>query len=175
LNGRKLKATPKTQQVLLLTANYDYINNQAFFYGAQSVRLNLFSENNLTPKIKLNTSGGAGLIILAAVPDGIIHMDRYYDYCWGLGFDIGASIQFDNHFFYNINYKGALLKTFEGNASHYWLHTVTSEIGYKFLNKFSIFAEPGHFDLKTYYHHYPDITRTYPYFKISARYNINIK
>lgn len=173
--GWPLSSRQKYQHLLLLTANYDYIRNQAFFYSGQSMKLNLHSTFNLSPKLKINTTAGASLVLLASVPNPRLYKGRYYDYCSGVGFSGSGTIGFANHFFYSINYRGGWLKTINGNSSHYFLHTITSELRYSFLDGFSLCAEPGYFSLQGYYKQYGEITNVYPYLRVSARYSFNIK
>ena len=176
LTGWLLQSSEKARHLLLLTANYDFILNRAFFYSSQNMKLNLFSEFNLTNKVKINTSVAGGIIVLAAVPDVYITPDgRNYDYCSGAAFSGNFGISLADHFFYTINYKGAWLKTINGNESHYLLHTVTSELRYMILNGLSICAEPGYFTLLGRYKNFPEVNKTYPYLRASVRYSINIQ
>ncbi|MBB3056372.1 DUF3943 domain-containing protein [Mucilaginibacter gotjawali] len=171
LAGFWVQYTDQTQQMALLTANYDYINNDAFFYSSENIKLNLFSKFKLSRKIKLNTTFGTGPIILAAIPDPYLKLDRHYDYCWGAGLNAGAMISLNDRFFYGINYRGGWFKTYSGNSSDNFLHTVTSELGFKIIKGYSISAEPGYFDLLGHYKHYPGYDKTYPYLRISVRFN----
>ncbi len=173
--GWPFSSRQKNNHLLLLTANYDYIRNQAFFYSGQSMKLNLHSTFSLTSKLTINTTIDASLVLLASVPNPRLYKGRYYDYCSGAGFSGSGTIGLANHFFYSINYRGGWLKTINGNSSHYFLHTIISELRYSFLNGFSICAEPGYFSLQGYYKQYGEITNIYPYLRVSARYSFNIK
>ncbi|WP_295672662.1 DUF3943 domain-containing protein [uncultured Mucilaginibacter sp.] len=171
LTGFWVQYTDKTQQMALLTANYDYINNDAFFYSSENIKLNLFSKFKISNKIKISTTFGTGPIFLAAVPDPYPNYGRAYDFCWGAGLGAGVMISLDDRFFYGINYRGAWFKTYSGNASDNFLHTLTSELGFKIIKGCSISAEPGYFALLGHYKHYPDYDKTYPYLRISVRFN----
>lgn len=56
LTGWLLKSNEKIKHLALVTMNYDFIRNEAFFYSSQNFKINLFSEFKLTNKIKINTS-----------------------------------------------------------------------------------------------------------------------
>ncbi|MDR3697414.1 DUF3943 domain-containing protein [Mucilaginibacter sp.] len=174
LTGFWVQYTDKSQQMALLTANYDYINNDAFFYSSENIKLNLFSKFKISNKIKISTTFGTGPILLAAVPDPYPNYGRDYDFCWGAGLSAGAMISLDDRFFYGINYRGAWFKTYSGNASDNFLHTVTSELGFKIIKRYSISAEPGYFALLGHYKHYPGYDKTYPYLRISIRFNTTL-
>ncbi len=175
LRGWQLSSHNKKKQVALLSANYDFIHNEAFFYSAQSVRLSLYSIFLVTSKVKINTAIGGGLVLLSAVPDEYGYKERYYDYCWGAGFNGNFNVSFSNRLFLGINYRGGWLKTLDGNASHYFLHTINGEVRCRVLKNISLCAEPGYFSLKGFYNQYNNVNKTYPYLRISLRYNLEVK
>ena len=119
---------------------------------------------------------GGGLVVLAAVPDIYITPNgRDYDYCSGIAFNGNGGINIADKFFYSINYKGAWLKTINGNQSHYLLHTVTSELRYMIINGISLCAEPGYFALLGRYKNFPEVNKAYPYIRVSVRYGLNMQ
>jgi hypothetical protein len=173
LAGWDISNRENIKSLLILSANYDYIRNRAFFYGGQSVKFNMLSEYKLSKKLKINTLFGAGPVLLAAVPDPYLFKGRNYDY--GLGFAIngGGTISIFNKLFYGINYRGGWMITVNGNKSHYFLHTVSSELSYIIIKGLSICAEPGYFRLEGNYKNHPDVDNTYPYLRFSTRYSVN--
>lgn len=171
LKGWPLKQHGSSKQMAMLTANYDFIHNEAFFYSAQSIRFNLHSRFGAASKTKVNTVVGAGIILLSAVPDGYADKGRRYDYCTGAGLNGSLNVAFADRIFGVVSYRGGWLKTIDGNASHYFIHTVNAELGCRVLERFSVCAEPGYFSLKGNYKHYPGIGKTYPYFRLSVRYS----
>lgn len=170
LKGWLLGNNEWSRHLLMASMNYDYINNVAFFYSAQSVRLNLISVFNISKKIEVNTFIGAGPVLLSAVPDSALYKGRNYDFCTGLGFHANMQLSVAGHFFYGINYRGGWLKTINGNADYHLLHTITSEFRYMIAKGFSICAEPGYFRMNTYYKPCRVVSKSYPYMRISARY-----
>jgi len=156
-----------------LSANYDYIHNEAFFYSAQSVKVNLFSEFNAGRKLRVTSAAGGGPVLLAAVPDQYLFKGRNYDYTAGGGVYANIGITVLDHFFYRLNYRGGLLKTINGNQSHYALQALTSEFGYRFRGQLSVCAEPGYFYLHGFYKQYDDVMAKYPYIRLSMRYSVD--
>jgi len=173
LTGWQLKTKPTQKQLLTLSANYDYIHNVAFFYGGQSVKLNLYSEYGLTRKVIFNTMFGAGPVILAAVPDAYNYNGRNYDYGSGFAINGGGRIAIINRLFISGNYRGGWMETLNGNPSHYFLHTVSGEVSYRFLGNFSVNGEAGYFALRGHYNKFPDVDKSYPYVRTSLRYTLN--
>ncbi|CAN5356655.1 hypothetical protein BH09BAC6_BH09BAC6_03620 [soil metagenome] len=175
LNGWRIRSSQNLRHLAVLSANYDYIHNQSFFYRAQSVKFNFYSELSVSGKIKLNTSFGAGPVILGAVPDGYTFNSRNYDYVSGIGYNAAGRLSIGGKFFYTLNYRGGWLTTINGNKSYYFLHTLSGEARYMCLNRFSICAEPGYFTLHGHYHNYASVNKNYPYLRLSVRYSINIE
>ncbi|PTR01621.1 uncharacterized protein DUF3943 [Mucilaginibacter yixingensis] len=173
LAGWKLRMNDRVRELAVLSANYDYFHNDAFSYGGQSVRINIFSEIKLPKSLLLNLNVGGGGILLAAVPDSYHYRGRSYDYGSGAGLNFGGGLNWKEKVYCGINYAGAWIVTINGNQSHYFLHTVTSEVRYSFSNILSVAAEPGFFSLKGYYNNYPDVDKRYPFLRISARYTIS--
>jgi hypothetical protein len=173
LAGWELQTGKDLQHVVILSANYDFISNEAFFYGAQSVKANLYSTFEMSKKITINTNVGTGPVILAAVPNTYNSNGRNYDYTSGFGINGGAGLNIASRFFASIDYRGGWLYTVNGNKSHYFLHTVTSEVRYALKNGLSLAAEPGYFFLRGKYAEHPDVNKRYPYLRVSTRYSMN--
>lgn len=175
LAGWEIKSNEKVLQLAILSANYDYIHNVAFFYSGQSVKINLISEFDISDKVKVNTSLGTGPILLGAVPDKYITPNgRNYDYDIGWGLNGSGELNIASKVFLNLNYRGGWLTTINGNPSHYFLHTFSSELSYMFIKGLSLCAEPGYFTLDGYYKDHPDVSSRYPYFRGSVRYSVNL-
>ncbi len=170
--------TPKMvarNQLLLLTANYDYINNSAFFYSAESIKLNWYSKLLSSKEIAINVIAGAGPVLLAAVPDKYGYEDRHYDYCSGVGLHGVIHAEAFNRLFFTVSYRGGWLKTINGIGSSCRLTAVTAEIGTRVLRNFAICAESGIFTLHCNYPEYESISSSYPYLRLSIRYSIITK
>lgn len=174
LAGWDIESTEKVEHLAVLSANYDYIRNEAFFYSGQSVRINLLSEYDISKNLTINTTFGMGPIILGAAPDKYITPNgRDYDYTMGWGINGNATINVASKLFLDVNYRGGWLGTINGNPSHYFLHTVSAELSYVLVKGLSICAEPGYYSLSGTYRDYPNIFKNYPYFKGSFKYAVN--
>ncbi|HEY9004229.1 MAG TPA: DUF3943 domain-containing protein [Mucilaginibacter sp.] len=174
LAGWELAGDEKKEQLAILSANYDYIHNEAFLYGGQSLKMNLFSEYNLSRKLSFNTSLGVGPVILAAVTDRYPTHGRFYDYTTGTSFNGGVGVSLLKKLLISLDYNGAWLVTVNGSASHYFLHTVTSEIQYMLTKQFSFAVQPGYFTLHGKYNDHPTVDNKYPFVRLSARYSFNL-
>ena len=173
LAGWKIYSQNRTD-LAVLSANYDYINNAAFYYSAEGVKMNLYSEFRISDKIKINTAAGVGIVILAAIPDAYTYKSRNYDYGPGLSYNGSAKLGIGNKFFYTVSYRGGLMGTMNGNPSNYLLHAITNELSYLIIKGLSVGAEEGYFNLHGNYRHFPDVNKTYPYARVSIRYNFDL-
>lgn len=159
---------------IVLSANYDYFNNAAFFYSGQSVRMNFHSELSLPGGVKVNTLFALGPVLLAAVPDGYLYHDRNYDYGPGLSFHVGAGLNIGSRMFYGINWRGGWMYTVNGNESHYLLQALTNEVSIRVFDDLSVVMESGYFNLRGEYSHFNAVDRTYPYLRLSARWRFGV-
>ena len=66
------------------------------------------------------------------------------------------------------------MATVNGNQSNYLLHAITNEFHFKIISQLSINAEEGYFNLHGNYRHFPDVNKTYPYARVSIRYNFDL-
>ncbi|HXD77632.1 MAG TPA: DUF3943 domain-containing protein [Puia sp.] len=163
------------EQVAVLSANYDYINNEAFFYSAQSVQMNLYSGFRLAGPFSVNMQLAAGPVILAAVPDGYLFEGRNYDYGPGLAFHASASIFIGSRFHYYFTYRGGWMSTVNGNSDGYFLHAITNEAGFRLVDNLSLVVEYGYFGLHGAYRHYNTVDRTYPYLRSAIRWGFGFR
>ncbi len=174
ITGWKINAVRNTH-LAILSANYDYIRNEAFFYSGESIKFNLLSEYELPRNSRINTYFGLGAIILSAIPDAYREYSaRNYDYGAGATFNAGGLLNINNRLSYNIRYTGSWSRTINGNRANYYLSTFTNELSLRLVKTFSISAESGYFKLRGFYKDYPDVIKSYPYIRLSARYGISL-
>ncbi|MFD2871549.1 DUF3943 domain-containing protein [Mucilaginibacter ximonensis] len=175
LKGWEIKSNEKLQHLLILSADYDFLHNSAFFYGGQSVKANFLSEYDITKNTKITTSFGAGPILLAAIPDPYLRLQhgRDYDYGPGVAFNAGGQLTLLNILTYGIHYQGDWTITENGHPSHYFLHAVSSEVTLNVIKSLAFSIESGYFTLHGVYKDYANVDKRYPYLRLSTRYTMN--
>lgn len=174
VTGWKLNLARNTH-LALVTANYDYIRNDAFFYSAESIKMNLFSDYELPRNSRLNTTFGVGPIILSAIPDPYRkYSDRNYDYGSGVTVSAGALLNINNKLFYNFKYTCGWTHTLNGSESNYRLSTLTNELTLRVAKDLAVSGEAGYFKLKGNYREFEDVVNRYPYLRLSARYSLSL-
>ncbi len=165
-----------SSHALNLTTNYDYYHNSSFQYGAQSVNMNLFSKFQTGKKTRIETEAGAGIVILAAVPDEYLYYGEGRNYDYGPGFNLfaGGKLLVAEKLSFGLNYRGGWFATVNGNPSTHFLNSLTSELRYLFTKSISLGAEWGRMNLRGNYRDYDDVSRTFPYVRLSAGYKFGL-
>jgi hypothetical protein len=164
----------KFRHAVTLSANYEYINNEAFFYSGQSIRLNLDSDFPLSHGVIIHTAVAAGPVILAAVPNAYLYHSRNYDYGPGLAFSLSGNLTLAGRLTYDVLYRGGWMRTADGTAINYFLQGLTNELSARLLKDFYIAIESGYFTLHGNYLHYQTVDRTYPYLRLSIRWRLGL-
>ena len=159
-----------------ITANYDFLYNEAFFYGGQSLNYNVLSTFNLGRKNKLKTAMGMGFVLLSAIPDPHLLYGESRNYNYGSGFSVkfDSELNIFGRLRIGVGYNGAYSYTWEksGNASTYYLHAFSGNFGFRFYKDLSLNLNSGYYRLEGEFRDYPDLDKTYPFARISLGYNI---
>ncbi|UEG51553.1 DUF3943 domain-containing protein [Mucilaginibacter daejeonensis] len=174
LAGWEIPSKIGAKHLAVLSANYDYLRNQSFFYGGQSVKINLISNYDVSKKVKLNTLLAAGPVLLGAVPDPYGYDGRTYDYTTGATFVAGGGIALAERLFASVEYRGGWLSTINGNQGSHILHTFSGEFRFAFNKSFSAVVEPGYLRLENNYKNFNDVDRKYPFLRATVRYGLNL-
>lgn len=176
LSGAQFFKSKRGEHFGTLNAHYDFYNNDAFFYGAQSLVYNWNSKFRYKDENRLNLSVGAGAVVLAAVPDPyLLYGDsRNYNYGSGASYRFSGELSLLNRLMVAGNYNGGYFHTISGNESYYILHTATLEASLRLFSRFSLNVASGYFVLEGHFKEdkYPDFQREFPFGRASIGYNI---
>ena len=176
LYGAKFFKSQKGDHHGTLNAHYDFYNNDAFFYGAQSINYNWLSEFRYKKNNRLNLSVGAGAVVLAAVPDPYLlyGASRNYNYGSGASYRFRGELSLLNRFMVMGDYNGGYFHTISGNQSYYILHAASLEASLRLFKRFSLNVASGYFALEGHFddEQYDDFNREFPFGRISLGYNI---
>lgn len=175
LYGRELLANSRMKHSAILSANYDLFHNSSFFYGGQSVNMNLVSEFDIASNSKINTTFGVGSVLLAAVPNQYMKGGKHRNYDYGSGLSLMGNIKADimERLELGIQYTGGIVGTISGNHSSYSLHSLTSEFSVFIWKPFSINISAGFFTVKGNYRDHPDIKKLYSFGRVSVGYQVS--
>jgi hypothetical protein len=173
--GTEFFSTQRGKYYGLLTAHYDFYNNDAFFYGAQSLNYNLMGEYHYRSSfLKTNIAGGA--VILAAVPDPYLLYgeSRNYNYGSGLSYRFNGVLNLRKRLLFSADYNGGLFHTISGNDSYYLLHALNLEMSFRFYKKLALTFNTGYFSLHGNFKdpELPDFDREFPFLRLSLGYSL---
>lgn len=176
LAGKKLKGTATQAQALHLAMMFDFYDNTAFYYGAQSLVGGWLSSYSVGAGSRLTTYAGVGAVVLAAVPDEYLFIGEGRDYNFGPGLNYLGSVNFNfrDKLEANIAFRGGWFNTISGNESSYFLSTAVAEVKYNFTKRWSVALEAGQFKLNGYYDQFENTRREYPYGRLSAGYRFEL-
>lgn len=176
LSGAQFFKSKRGEHFGTLNAHYDFYNNDAFFYGAQSLVYNWNSQFRYKDQNRLNLSVGAGAVVLAAVPDPyLLYGDsRNYNYGSGASYRFRGELSLLNRFMIMSDYNGGYFHTISGNDSYYILHALSLEASARLFKRFSLNIASGYFALEGHFDdsQYEDFNREFPFGRISVGYNI---
>lgn len=173
--GTDFFSTKRGEYYGLLTAHYDFYNNDAFFYGAQSINYNLMGEYQYKKSsLKTNIAGGA--VILAAVPDPyLLYGDsRNYNYGSGLGYRFHGDLNIGQRLLLTADYNGGVFYTISGNDSFYVLNALNLDMSVRLYNNFALNFNSGYFSLHGNFEDpdLKDFDREFPFARLSLGYNL---
>lgn len=173
--GTEFFSTKRGEYYGLLTAHYDFYNNDAFFYGAQSLNYNLMGEYHYrNSSLKTNIAGGA--VILAAVPDPyLLYGDsRNYNYGSGLSYRFNGILNLRKRLLFSADYNGGFFRTISGNDSYYLLNALNLDMSFRFYRNFALTANTGYFSLHGHFKdpELPDFNREFPFARLSLGYSL---
>jgi hypothetical protein len=175
LYGTEFFSTKSGEYYGLVTAHYDFYNNDAFFYGAQSLNYNLMGEYHYrTSSLKTNIAGGA--VVLAAVPDPyLLYGDsRNYNYGSGLSYRFNGVLNLRKRLLLSADYNGGLFHTISGNDSYYLLNALNLDMSFRFYKQFALTFNTGYFSLHGHFKdtELPDFNREFPFARLSLGYSL---
>lgn len=160
----------------VLRANYDMYNNDAFFYGGQSLTYSWNSLFRYKKENSLRMTLGLGAVLLAAVPDPYLHFgeDRNYNYGSGASYRYRAELSVLKRLRVIADYNGGFFYTLSGNDAYFILHAGTVEASLRVLKDFSVSLSSGYFVLEGHYKDdkFTDFKHTYPSARLSVGYNV---
>ena len=161
LYGRKIKQTSNSKHVFTISMNYDYFQNSAFVFGAQSFRANLLSQFKLSRNITLQLKAGAGIIALAAVPDKYLFYGegRKYDYASGLNVHVATGVNIANKVFYNFDFVCGETRRLDNISKAYAnrFYNYTSTLRIVIHKNFTVNASSSNYFFGGFYKDYPNV------------------
>jgi hypothetical protein len=116
LGGLKVKSAEGSKQVLAAYQDFDYIDNEAYTYGGQSVGVGYRTQIQAGPRTTVSTMLRASGILLGATKSDYVSVSgRDYDYGPGLGFRFGANLGRDGRDVFAVSHASYWVHALSGN------------------------------------------------------------
>jgi hypothetical protein len=123
LFGNEVSRSERAQHILAAYQHSDYLDNEAFTYGAQSFGASwlarFVTESGFETRTELHTNA---IILGASKCDYFSISGREYDYGPGLGYKLNASFGRGAREYLSAGYAGAYIHSINGNAADHFLN-----------------------------------------------------
>jgi hypothetical protein len=162
-----LKVSDKVHHVFSVAQNYDYINNNAYEFGGQSVTASLLSRWNFSDTWGAWTALDLYGMLMGAVNSEFAFLAEFppafdqerfreYDFGSGGGPAIGVGLLWKGRDVLALRYRLTYLYTLngsvqEGDEAWHWIHIAYAKAMFPIGRKFGIGADAGVFQRDSYY------------------------
>lgn len=162
LGGGKLQFT--------VAQSYDFQDNDAYNFGAQSFEGILGVKKALSPRVALRLFGSGGLTVLGAInslpagvdeapeeevdpdaPQGVSEGPRNYDYGPGSNFSGAAVLTRDRDIVASFLYEGRHLFSLDGVRANHFLQHIRADLMWPLRGAFGVGASGEYFSRHTFY------------------------
>jgi hypothetical protein len=193
VRGRLLGQSYRDGRLRLTVAQgYQYNDNNAYQFGAQSVDARLSFTRDLTSQVSVWANAWGGLTILGAVdsiplggkveevidpsaPQGVSTGPRYYDY--GPGTNFGGYFNFKQgvRTFLTLGYEAHHLHVLDGVRANHLLQRARADLLLPLRGRLGVGVTGEYFDRRTYYQE-PGVDRalfSFPQFRVALTWSVS--
>lgn len=158
--GAEIGRTDWHRHQLEFNQRFEYLNNGALQFGAQTLQLGLSSRVHLARKFWFRTLFAADAIVLAGInAPGAGVGPRDYDFGPGVGGTFSAGFEHNGTPYLTAHYQPAYVRTISGAGGANHTTSFTSvEATIPILDQLSLMAQGSYYDRRS---HYPDGTRNH--------------
>ena len=158
LHGGEVSRSEHAQHILAAYQHYDYVDNEAFTFGGQSVGASFLSRFLTERGFETRTEFHANVVILGASKSDYFSISgREYDYGSGLGYKFNASFGREGRSFLSLGHSGAYIYSLNGNAARHFLTVSNVRINVPIRDYFIFGSEYVLYLADRRYDDYPDV------------------
>ncbi len=167
LYGRVISSTERSRQVLGISQHYDYINNETYEVGGQSLSGTLLSTNRLSDRWTLNTKFQLSALVISGInSEYAASTGRSYDFGSGAGIRVGGALNKSGFDRVSLAYVGYWSHTLDGAKGSHLLHFVRARVQFPLLRWFGLGAEGILAVRNSYYRDFPNVHRRNPQLRV---------
>jgi hypothetical protein len=175
LYGADVNRTETTQHLVGAFLHFDYMDNEAYTYGGQSVSASYLSRFRASDRFQAVTELHLQGILLGAAKSDYFNLSgREYDYGPGVGYKVGAKFWMDRWEFLSLWHQGHWIHSINGNRADHWVNFTRARIEFPIRGFLG-----GGIDYVLYlaerdYKDYPDVSSRAPEIRLYFMWKDNI-
>ncbi len=163
LFGSEVSRSERAQHILAAYQHSDYVDNEAFTYGAQSFGASFLSRFVTERGFETRTEFHTNAIILGASKSDYFSISgREYDYGSGFGYKFNASFGRGGREYFSLGHSGAYIYSLSGNDAQHFLNTTYLRASVPIRDYFVFGSEYVVYLADRRYADYPDVNTRNP-------------
>jgi hypothetical protein len=167
LYARDVNKTETTQHILGAFLHFDYIDNEAYTYGGQSLSASYLSMFRASERFAAITYLHLQGIILGASKTDYFNLSgREYDYGPGLGYKMGVEFWLEEWRFLSAWYNGSWIHSINGNKADHHVHFAQAQLEFPIKGFIGAGAEYLLYMANRRYENFPDVHTKNPELRI---------
>jgi hypothetical protein len=171
--GGDVRRTEKSHHMLGSFLHFDYIDNEAYVYGGQSISASYLSTFRASERFAAVTGLHVDYIILGAAKSDYFSLSgREYDYGPGAGYKFGAQFFLGDWEFLSLRHDGYWIHSINGNKADHYVNLTRIRLDYPLKGYFGIGGEYILYLADRNYQDYPDVYARNPELKVYLIWNI---
>jgi hypothetical protein len=164
LARKPLASGARSEHMLVVNQNYDYLNNRAFQLGGQSVStalLSRFGEQDSRYRVSTNL-GVFGILLGATKSDYENQTGRGYDYGPGFGAHFSGALLRDDWDLLRVSHTEFVIHSVNGNRADHAVGLSTIGLSLPLARSFVLDGEYSLYHAERHYADFPDVSQRSP-------------
>lgn len=163
LYGGDVVKTETSHHIFGSFIHFDYIDNEAYTYGGQSLSVSYLSAFRASERFGAETYFHLQYIILGASKSDYFSLSgREYDYGPGVGYKFGAQFRLNKYEFLSLWHEGHLIHSINGNKADHFVSLTRARLDYPIREFIGIGAEYVLYIADRHYRDFPDVYANNP-------------
>jgi hypothetical protein len=157
----------ESQHMLSADQFYDYIDNEAYTYGGQTIAASYFSRFWKGESFEARTQVSLGAIILGANKSDYFNISgREYDYGPGAGYVVGVEFARKKRNVFSISTAGFWIHSVNGTRAEHYNRITTVRVDLPVKQYLGVGADYVLYEAERHYKDYPDVKTRNPELKL---------
>jgi hypothetical protein len=169
LGAMDIHKTEDVHHILNAVQMFDYIDNEAYKFGGQSVGATFLSRFRSAERFHAITSLNLFAILLGANQSDYFSISgREYDYGPGAGYSFRAIFGTKGRNILELGHAGFIVYSINGNNVTHYNNLTRIKLDIPIRAFFGVGADYVYYNTEGYYEDYPDVSRHHPELKLYA-------